>query len=92
MDDLHIKLELLKDKQYDTENFYTIDWLDFETIKCANEFRIIFKEKYNIYIDLLFIVLIGIEFMSERMECPSCTVTEYWFKEFEQYLINKDIK
>jgi hypothetical protein len=87
--DLKVKLDDLKYHLYDTENFYTIDWLDLETIQYADKFKIIFKEKYNIYLDLLFIVLMGVEFMSERMECPSCPVSDNWFEEFELWLVNK---
>jgi hypothetical protein len=87
--ELKHKIEELKYNQYENENFYTVDWVDIETILLAESFRKLFLQNNGIRLDLIFIVLMGIDFMSDVLECPSCPVTQDYFKNFETYIIKK---
>lgn len=86
---LRQKIKELEYQQYDTENFYSVEWIDYKVITYAESFRKYFNEIYEIDLKLLFIILIGMEFMGERLDCTSCPVTEKWFEEFSLYIVNK---
>jgi hypothetical protein len=75
--------------KYENENLYTIDWFDLETIEYLDKFKKRFKEKYEIILDLCFLVLAGIDFTDTHMSCGSCAITEKWFDSFEDFLMEK---
>lgn len=83
------KIKELEYQQYDTENFYSVEWINYEVITYAESFRKYFKDTYEIDLKLLFIILIGMEFMGEKLDCISCPVTEKWFEKFSLYIVNR---
>jgi hypothetical protein len=82
-------IDFYKDQQYETENFYTIDWVDTETCLEMCKFADKINKKYDTLLSIPFLILAGMDFMSGRMDCPSCMITEDFFEEFEQFLVEK---
>ena len=82
-------IEFYKDEQFQNENFYTIDWVDVATCVEMGKFADNINKKYNCLLSVPFLLLAGMDFMSERMECNSCPVREEYFNEFEQFLTRK---
>ena len=89
MKDFKNKILLLQEEQYETENLYTINWIDLDTIIQANKIREKLYEKYDVYLDLIFIVLIGMEYTPDFMGCNTCSIPEELFYSFEKWLIDK---
>lgn len=82
-------IEFYKDELYNEENFYRLDFVDTETCLEMCKFADKINKKYNTLLSITFLLLAGVNFMSVRMECPSCMITESYFEEFEQFLLRK---
>lgn len=87
--------ELLDDysmRQYEEENLYTLDWVDKETLEEMIKFITFWEEKYGFSLNIVFLLLIGMDFMAYRLDCNSCPVREEYFLEFEQFILKKASK
>ena len=82
-------IDFYKDDIFESENLYTIDWVDSDTCLEMCKFADKINSKYDSILSIPFLLLAGMEFMSEIMECNSCPVREKYFEEFEQFLIRK---
>lgn len=63
-------------------NLYDMDWMSADYFKVIEDF----KEKYDLDMPLIFIAVLSIDFMNQRMDCASCEIDESYFEEFYTYI------
>ena len=87
--DFKYYIDFYKNEQFENQNFSTIDWVDTDTCMEMCKFADTINKKYKCLLSIPFLLIAGMDFMSETIECSSCPVREKYFNEFEEFLIRK---